>query len=552
MEKNAVERRLERAADRFPDPKPDADFRLPGAMHLHFIAAALRQHRADRAGGEFRRVAIAAEMTEHDALEFSGEQLLDHGRRRCIRKMTVARLDPLLHRPGPMRIVLQKFFVVVRLDHERVDLAQPLDHHLCRVTKIGNEPKRARAGVKRVADRIDRIVRDGKSLNGDIADRKIRTGPKQPPVPVSGQGSAADRFRRERVAINRDMKFPAKHFEAANVIAMFVGEEDAIELVGSDSALGEAQDKLARAQSAVDQQPAMIGRDERAVSRAPAPEHRQTEHVRLVADAIGILKQKCFILRCRKCAYRPSPESRKRSANPRSSHLASRCVPDGKDMAAPRRPTGARMSVGLARKKDALSEPRLSRVHEREDALFLFGAVIERPKTPDLIDPAHAVERVQKFRVMGRELRRLEITAAQILGLKRAGMLRGEKMKAEPAPIGARDLLRFSKKGDEEQQDQISIDARLELEVAREIFRSDLTLPGFELQRGVQRVIDLFHKRDERPDVAIVQTGAGIVPLELFDQPARIINADVELIIGVPEKGAREFAQFPRRRARQP
>src|SRR5450755_2110680 len=305
LEKNAVESRLERTADRFPDPKPDADFRLPRAMHLHFTAAALRKHRADRARREFRRVAIAAEMTEHDALEFPGEQLLDHGRRRCIRKMTVTRLDPLLHRPWPVRIVLQKFFVVIRLDHERVDLAQSLDHHLGRVTKIGNEPERARARVKRVADWIDRIVRDGKSLNRDIADRKIRTGPKQPPVPVSGQCAAADCFRRERVAINWDTKFPAKHFEAANVIAMFVGEEDTIELVGSDSALSEAQDKLSRAQSAVDKQPAMIGRDEGTVSRAAAPEHRQTKHSRLVADAIGILKQKCLL-----AAEKPSPTLR--------------------------------------------------------------------------------------------------------------------------------------------------------------------------------------------------------------------------------------------------
>ena len=76
------------------------------------------------------------------------------------------------------------------------------------------------------------------------------------------------------------MKFSAKHFEAANVIAMFVGEENAIELVGSDAALGQAQDKLARAQAAIDEQPAMIGRDERAVPGAPAPEHRQCEHVR--------------------------------------------------------------------------------------------------------------------------------------------------------------------------------------------------------------------------------------------------------------------------------
>ena len=278
LEKNAVERRLKCAADRFPDPKLDADLRLAGAMHLHFVAAALREHGPNRARGEFRRVAVATEMTEHDPLEFPGEQLLDHGRCRCIRKMAVTRLDSLLYRPWPMRIVLQKFFVVIRLDHERVDLAQSLDDHLRRVTKIGNEPERGRAGVKRVPDGIDRIVRDGKSLNGDIADRKVRTGSKQPPVPVSGQGAAADCFGRERVAINWNTKFPAKHFETANVIAMFVGEQDAIELFGSDSALGEAQDELSRAQSAVDQQPAMIGRDECAVSRAPASEHRQTEH----------------------------------------------------------------------------------------------------------------------------------------------------------------------------------------------------------------------------------------------------------------------------------
>jgi hypothetical protein len=43
------------------------------------------------------------------------------------------------------------------------------------------------------------------------------------------------------------MKFPAKNFEAANMIAVLVGEEHAIELVGRDSALGETQDKLARA-----------------------------------------------------------------------------------------------------------------------------------------------------------------------------------------------------------------------------------------------------------------------------------------------------------------
>ena len=74
------------------------------------------------------------------------------------------------------------------------------------------------------------------------------------------------------------MKFPAEHFQAANVIAMFMSEEDAIELRGSDSALPEAKNELARAQAPIDQKTAMIGRDERAISRAAAAEHRQSEH----------------------------------------------------------------------------------------------------------------------------------------------------------------------------------------------------------------------------------------------------------------------------------
>ena len=68
----------------------------------------------------------------------------------------------------------------------------------------------------------------------------------------------------------------------------------------------------------------------------------------------------------------------------------------------------------------------------------------------------------------------------------------------------------------------------------------------------MERVIDLLHERDQRPDVAIAQARARIVPLQLFDQPARIINADVKLIVRAPQKGPGQLAQFPRGRAGQP
>jgi hypothetical protein len=59
---------------------------------------------------------------------------------------------------------------------------------------------------------------------------------------------------------------------------MFVGEEDPVELVGLDSALFKTRNQLPRTQAAIDKQPAMIGRDQRAVSCTSASEHSQTEH----------------------------------------------------------------------------------------------------------------------------------------------------------------------------------------------------------------------------------------------------------------------------------
>ena len=88
-------------------------------------------------------------MSEHDSPDFPGQQLRhDRGRGR-VGKMAVPRLDALLHRPGPMRIGLQQFLVVVRLDHERLHLAQPLDREPGGVAEIGHVTERARARRER-------------------------------------------------------------------------------------------------------------------------------------------------------------------------------------------------------------------------------------------------------------------------------------------------------------------------------------------------------------------------------------------------------------------
>ena len=60
----------------------------------------------------------------------------------------------------------------------------------------------------------------------------------------------------------------------------------------------------------------------------------------------------------------------------------------------------------------------------------------------------------------------------------------------------------------------------------------------------MQRMVEFFNKRDQRSDIPVPKARTRIVLFELFNQPAGIINADVKLVAGSPQKCAREFAQF--------
>jgi len=83
-----------------------------------------------------------------------------------------------------------------------------------------------------------------------------------------------------RICVNRHVEFTAKNFKSTNMIAVFMSEQDAIELFRQDAALLEPKNDLSGTQPAIDQNLAMIGCDESAVTGTAAPEHRQTEHDR--------------------------------------------------------------------------------------------------------------------------------------------------------------------------------------------------------------------------------------------------------------------------------
>src|SRR6266478_1794115 len=97
------------------------------------------------------------------------------------------------------------------------------------------------------------------------------------------------------------------------------------------------------------------------------------------------------------------------------------------------RPRSSRMIGGSYWScKAALRGP----VGQHQDARF-FCAVFERAEIADFLEPAQAIGRVEKAGVVRGQLGRFQVAAAQILVAKRDGILRLEKMKTQPAAIGA-------------------------------------------------------------------------------------------------------------------
>src|SRR5439155_22659647 len=109
-------------------------------------------------------------------------------------------------------------------------------------------------------------------------------------------------------------------------------------------------------------------------------------------------------------------------------------------------------------------------LHQREDVRF-FGGIIERTKFADLIKTPNTVEGIEILGVAGGELASFEIAATQIFIAEGIGTLPAEKMKTQPAAIGAGNALGFAKESDEQEEDEISIDLRLELQIAGKFFR---------------------------------------------------------------------------------
>src|SRR5262245_4709225 len=110
------------------------------------------------------------------------------------------------------------------------------------------------------AQRIHRVVRHGERLHRDIANRKLRAGRKQSPVATSLRETAGPKcLGCESIAVNRQIEFVTENFETTDVVSVFVRENNAVELFRHDATLLQTQQDLARAETAINENLAMIG-----------------------------------------------------------------------------------------------------------------------------------------------------------------------------------------------------------------------------------------------------------------------------------------------------
>lgn len=180
---------------------------------------------ADRPAGEVGVVAVLAQVGEEDVPEVFGGDFGDELRSGLIREVAVAREDALFHRPGALGVVLKKGFVVVRFDHERVDATDRVEDLAGGIAKVGEDPKGGIGAGNDEAQGVGGVMRHGEGVDAEFPDLKSRAAVEKTPLGVDG--ALAEAFGGEGIGKNGNPVFGAKHLEAAGVVAVLVGEQDA-------------------------------------------------------------------------------------------------------------------------------------------------------------------------------------------------------------------------------------------------------------------------------------------------------------------------------------
>ncbi len=168
--------------------------------------------------------------------------------------MSVTGKDSLLDRPWTFCVRRKQILVVVGFDKERLGFANSFKSHFRRVPEVGKETDGGFSGMKNEANRINGVMRDAEGSDGDILDFKIRAGFDNAPILVKIETIPFKNLGGKAVAIDREGKVLEKNPQPTDVIAMFMRDDDPIQVEGGVSGQSEAGDDLPVAQTGIDKE----------------------------------------------------------------------------------------------------------------------------------------------------------------------------------------------------------------------------------------------------------------------------------------------------------
>lgn len=188
--------------------------------------------------------------------------------------MAVPAQDALLDAPRALGVGLEQLQVMIGFQQEHVRGANAFDDEVGGMAEVGQETNVSRSRADQKADRIVGVVRHGESVHDDIPHFK-RCASAENPAVEPGLELILNRLLGEAIAENRNPQLRAQRGQTLNMIAMFVGDQNAVQALRRAADGGESPSDLTAAQTGIDQQSRLVRFEVSAIARRSAAQNRQ-------------------------------------------------------------------------------------------------------------------------------------------------------------------------------------------------------------------------------------------------------------------------------------
>ena len=240
-----------------------------GATDLHELATVERS--GDGVDGKFDGVAVAAEVAEDNMAQGGSAGADGKIGGGAGGEMAVGGHDTLLDGKRSFGVSLEHLLVVIGFDEKTIDAGDVVDNGVVDVSEIGEDADGDGVAADGEADRIGGVVRDGKS--GDFEGVQAEGAARGEEAPFGG-GIAfilpADFVRGKARGVNRTTESAKQDGQTADVVAMFVGQQDGADGGRVEARGVEALKGFFRAETGIDQDGGVIRKDDGRIAIAAA------------------------------------------------------------------------------------------------------------------------------------------------------------------------------------------------------------------------------------------------------------------------------------------